>query len=151
MILQKTKKWIGVLSTMGGLAFLAGCSSNTGLGNYNINHALNTMPTDMKQQTEGFHYYFGKNSAPFGAKDLGPIRTSRRTNAFAKEPVKSCNWVFYSALLELKQQAQALGGNGVANIQSNWKNNATSSKETYVCENGLWMSGVALIGDAIKI
>ena len=127
---------------------ISACSSNTGLGNYNINQALSSMPTKVKTQTTEF--YFGKNSAPAGAKDLGEITTSLRANAFAKEPVVSCNWVFYSALLSLESQAKEMGGNGVANIQSNWKNNTTSSTDTYVCENGLWMSGVALKGNAIK-
>ncbi|WHN65945.1 excinuclease [Cysteiniphilum sp. QT6929] len=129
---------------------ISACSSNTGLGNYNINQAMNSMPTKVKTQTTDFKFYFGKNSAPTGAKDLGEITTSRRANAFAKDPVASCNWVFYSALLSLENQAKEMGGNGVANIQSNWKNNTTSSTDTYVCENGLWMSGVALKGNAIK-
>lgn len=128
---------------------ISACSSNTGLGNYNINQAMSSMPTKVKTQTTDFKFYFGKNSAPAGAKDLGEITTSRRANAFAKDPVASCNWVFYSALLSLESQAKEMGGNGVANIQSNWKNNTTSSTDTYVCENGLWMSGVALKGDVI--
>ena len=43
-----------------------------------------------------------------------------------------------------------MDGKGVANIESNWKNNPTSSNETYVCANGFMMSGVALKGDVIK-
>ncbi|WP_440683231.1 excinuclease [Cysteiniphilum halobium] len=128
---------------------VSACSSNTGLGNYNINQALTSMPTKVKIKTNDFKFYFGKNSAPIGAKDLGEITTSRRSNAFAKDPVASCNWVFYSALLSLENQAKEMGGNAVANIQSNWKNNTTSSTDTYVCDNGLWMSGVALKANVI--
>ena len=131
--------------------FISACSSNSGLNNYNINQAMSSMPQDLKIQTDDFKFYFGKNSAPVGTKNLGEIKTSRRSNAFAKEPMISCNWVFYSALRSLQSQAQSLGGNAVANIQSNWKNTATSSAETYVCDNGLWMSGVALKADAIRL
>ncbi|WP_395947319.1 excinuclease [Caedibacter taeniospiralis] len=141
-----------LLASLGfsGTLLMSACTSNTGLGNYNINQAMTTMPPKVKTETGDFKFYFGNNSAPFGAKTLGEIKTSRRANAFAKDPVASCNWVFYSALLNLKHQAQAIGGNAIANIQSNWKNNASASIETYVCDNGLWMSGVALKGDAIK-
>ena len=67
-----------------------------------------------------------------------------------KSAQKACDWVFYSALLNLKQQAKNMGGNAVANIESNWKNHATSSSKKYMCANGLWVSGVALKGTVIK-
>ncbi|TNF66742.1 MAG: excinuclease [Gammaproteobacteria bacterium] len=128
---------------------ISACSSNTGVSNYDINQAMTGIPPDVKQQLGDFKFYFGK-SAGWSAKELGPVKTSLRTNAFAKNPQVSCNRVFYSALISLKKQAQKLGGNAVANIQSNWKDNKVSSKATYVCDNGLWMSGVALTGTAVK-
>ncbi|MCF6768515.1 excinuclease [Thiotrichales bacterium 19S11-10] len=134
-----------ISSTVG----LSACSSNQGLGKYNINQAMNGMPADIKQQIGDFKFYFGE-SGSWGAKEVGFVKTSLRTNAFAKNPQVSCNHVFYSALLSLKNQAEQLGGNAVENIQSNWKNNKESSKSVYVCENGLWISGVALVGTAVK-
>ncbi|MCF6766000.1 excinuclease [Thiotrichales bacterium 19S3-7] len=128
---------------------VSACSSNKGIDNYNVDQALNGMPPDIKQQIGDFKFYFGK-SAGWGAKELGTVKTSLRTNAFAKNPQISCNRVFYSALLSLKKQAQQLGGNAVENIQSNWKDNKVSSKSIFVCDNGLWMSGVALTGTAVK-
>ncbi|MBK2126302.1 hypothetical protein [Fangia hongkongensis] len=146
-----TKKLATALFAFSTLALIAGCTSNTGYHQYNINQAFEKMPSDVKAKTDDFKYYFGQNSAPYFSKKLGPISTSNRTNAVAKEPVISCNWVFYSALIDMKIQAQKLGGNAVGNIQSNWQGIANNSNTTYVCENGLLMSGVAFKGDALKI
>jgi hypothetical protein len=131
---------------------ITGCGANTGLRGYNINHAMNNMPTSVKNRTDDFKFYFGKDSTIdiLGATKLGPVKTSNRTNAAGKSAVKSCDWVFYSALIDLKTQAEKMGGNAVANIQSNWKGNTTSSSTRYMCANGLWLSGVALTGTAIK-
>lgn len=128
---------------------ISACSSNQGIGNYNINQALNGMPPEVKNKLGDFKFYFGE-SAGWSAKEVGPVKTSLRTNAFSKNPQISCNHVFYSALISLKEQAERLGGNAVSNIQSNWKDNKVSSQTIYVCDNGLWMSGVALTGMAVK-
>ncbi|MEY8714593.1 excinuclease [Francisella philomiragia] len=131
--------------------YLAGCSSGAnGVFDMSIPNAQESMPSNVKDQVGDFKFYFGKDSAPLMSKDLGSVQTSVRTNGVFKDSNKSCNWVFYSALLKLKEQAQARGATGVANIQSNWKNNTTSSDKTFVCGKGNMMSGVALIGTAIK-
>lgn len=129
---------------------LTACASNQGIGNYNVNQALNSMPPEVKAKLGNFKFYFGEASPNKNAKDLGEIQTSLRTNSFAKESQVSCDWVFYSALINLKNQAEAKGANAVSNIQSNWKNNTLNSDSVYVCDNGLLMSGVALKGKAIK-
>ncbi|WP_150467971.1 excinuclease [Francisella sp. SYW-9] len=118
--------------------------------NMSIKNAMKLMPKDVKNQIGDFKFYFGKDSKPLTSSITGTIHTSNRTNGVFKSYQKSCNWVFYSALIDLEKQAKAMGGNGVANIESNWKNNPTSSKDTYVCGDGLIMSGVALKGDVIK-
>lgn len=128
---------------------LTGCGANQGLQTYNINDAMKNMPASVKAKTGDFKFYFNE-SAGLGSKNLGPIKTSNRTNAAGKSALTACNWVFYSALLDLKQQAQQMGGDAVANIHSNWKNNKTKSSTTFVCENGLWLTGVALTGEAVN-
>ncbi|MCF6807689.1 excinuclease [Thiotrichales bacterium 19S9-12] len=142
-------RWIFIISLILGAISLSACSSNKGLGKYNIDQAMNGMPTDVKEQIGDFKFYFGE-SGSWGAKELGPVKTSLRTNAFSKNPQISCNRVFYSALLSLKKQAEQLGGNAVENIQSNWKENKESLRSEFVCDNGLWISGVALVGIAVK-
>ena len=118
--------------------------------NMDIKNAMKLMPEKVKNELDDFKFYFGKDSKPLTSSVIGTIHTSTRTNGFLKSYQKSCNWVFYSALINLGKKAKAMGGNGVANIESNWENNPTSSNETYVCVNGFLMSGVALKGDVIK-
>ncbi|AJI55026.1 putative excinuclease ATPase subunit [Francisella philomiragia] len=115
-----------------------------------IKNAMEVMPDKVKNKLGDFKFYFGKDSKPFDYSAEGTIYTSKRTNGTFKHYEKSCNWAFYSALIDLKEQSQAAGGKGVADIESNWKNNPTSSKDTYVCGEGLLMSGVALKGLIIK-
>ncbi|MFZ9035603.1 MAG: excinuclease [Francisellaceae bacterium] len=147
---MKLKSSLCAISFCGAL-LMAGCSSNTGLANYNVNQAMNSMPPEVKAKTDDFKFYFGPDSTPKGAEKLGEIKTSLRTNAVGKSPEASCNWVFYSALLKLKHASELAGGNGVGDIESNWQNNPTADKSTFACDNGLWMSGVALKGQAIKV
>lgn len=115
-----------------------------------IESAMKLMPEKVKNQLGDFKFYFGKDSKPLTSSVAGTIHTSNRTNGVLKSYQKSCNWAFYSALIDLEKQAKAMDGKGVANIESNWKNNPTSSNKTYVCANGFMMSGVALKGDVIK-
>ncbi|APC97539.1 hypothetical protein [Francisella frigiditurris] len=75
---------------------------------------------------------------------------SPRSNSTFRDVTKSCNMAFYSDLIKLSKQARDLVRIVVANIQSNWKHNVTSSTETYVCADGLIMSGVALRADIVK-
>jgi len=124
-------------------------ADNKGLQSYSISNAMNSMPSDVKAKIGSFKFYFGE-SAGSGAKVLGEIRTEKRSSSFKKSATESCNWAFYSALIDLKEQTQRLGGNAVANIKSNWKNNPTSSESTYMCDKGFWMSGVAFTGQAVK-
>lgn len=131
------------------LISFAACSPNIGVQKYNIDQAMTGMPANVKGELGDFKFYFGE-SGPFTAKKLGPVDTVRRTNAWGKTALESCNWVFYSALIALKDQAQKMGGNGVANIQSDWKHEPFSDKNQFVADNGFLMSGIALTGEAIK-
>jgi hypothetical protein len=139
-----------ILAFTGILSLIASCSPNVGLQKYNINQAITGMPLSIKNKVGDFKFYFGTNSAPIGAQKLGQVSASPRTNAWGKPALKSCNWVFYSALISLKKQAQERGGNAVANIQSNWKDNKFDSKTEFEGDNTFNMSGVALIGEVIK-
>ncbi|WP_245806462.1 excinuclease [Francisella halioticida] len=118
--------------------------------NMEIKNAMDSMPKKVKTQLGDFKFYFGKDSKPFEYTKGETIYTSNRSNGVLKSNLKACNWVFYSALIDLKKQAQAVNGKGVANIESNWKNNPTNNSKTFVCAEGLIMTGVALKGNIIR-
>lgn len=96
-------------------------------------------------------FFFG--AEPYGdvVKRFGEFRTNRKTNAFNKSDRQACEWVFLSALKSLRDRALREGGNAVVNIRSNYKNNTTSSTETFDCGAGNIIAGVALIGDVVRI
>ena len=56
-----------------------------------------------------------------------------------------------SYYVALKERALKEGGNAVVEIQSNYKNNLTSSQETFQCGAGTLMAGVALSGKVVKL
>ncbi|MDA7742137.1 excinuclease [Francisellaceae bacterium] len=145
-----TKKIVLASSCILATALLVGCGANKGLGQYNINDAMKTMPKSVKAQIGDFRFYFAESAPDKKEIIASGIKTSLRTNALGKSATKACNWVFYSALINLKTQAQRMNANAVENIDSNWKNKRTSSTTKYVCASGSLLAGVALVGNAIQ-
>lgn len=96
-------------------------------------------------------FYFGDAATPKVAERLAPVKTSKKTNSFGKSPEESCNWVFLSAMLELKKAAEKVGANAVINIESNYKNVPRSSTTDIECHDGAIMSGIALKGVLVKL
>jgi len=96
-------------------------------------------------------FYFGDQPTPPVLQRIISDKTSLRTNGFGKSAEKACNWVFLSAMLQLKKRAKDLGANAVINIVSNFKNVEMSSQTEFECADGALMAGVALKGDFVKI
>lgn len=78
-------------------------------------------------------------------------KRTKKTNAFNKTDEEACNWVFLSAMIALKERAIKEGGNAVVDIKSNYKNNLTSSSDTFQCGAGTMIAGVALTGKVVKL
>lgn len=95
--------------------------------------------------------YFGNQTHPTVAKELGEWRTNKKTNGFNKSDKEACEWVFLGAVLELQDRARKEGGNAVIGIKSNYKNIERSSETEYMCGSGALMSGVALKGTVVRL
>ncbi|HIF5944891.1 TPA: hypothetical protein ACX3GK_003567 [Vibrio parahaemolyticus] len=54
-------------------------------------------------------------------------------------------------MIALKERAIKEGGNAVLDIKSNYKNNLTSSSDTFQCGAGTMIAGVALTGKVVKL
>ncbi len=54
-------------------------------------------------------------------------------------------------MIALKDRAVKEGGNAVVDIKSNYKNNLTTSTETFQCGAGAFVAGVALTGKVVKL
>ncbi|MGD8782832.1 MAG: excinuclease ABC subunit A [Thioalkalispiraceae bacterium] len=115
-----------------------------------INDALQT--ENAKDKLGGnIKFYFGDQKHGPVKKRYGVFSTNKKTNAFGKSDREACEHVFLSAMIQLKQRAESLGGNAVINIKSNYKGNLTSSNTTFKCGAGAVIAGVALQGEVVKL
>jgi uncharacterized protein YbjQ (UPF0145 family) len=107
---------------------------------------------DFASQLSGVQFFFG--DAPHGAvarRIEQNATTSLRTRKFGRSSEEACQWVMLSSLVQLRSHAQAVGGNAVINIRSNWRNVEWSSATQYQCSAGFLMAGVALKGDVVLL
>ena len=84
-------------------------------------------------------------------KNLGTVKTNKKTNAFNKSDEEACMWVFLSAMIALKKRALDQGANAVVSIKSNYRDNETSSETTFRCGAGALIAGVALKGTLVQL
>lgn len=120
------------------------------VGNYSIQDALSQDAAKSKLGDD-VRFYFGEQKHSAVKQNLGEFKTNKKTNAFNKSDEEACQWVFLSAMLALKDRAVKEGGNAVINIKSNYRNNLTSSSETFQCGAGAVIAGVALTGEVVKL
>jgi hypothetical protein len=96
-------------------------------------------------------FFFGNEVHGKILKRFGNFRSNRKTNAFVKSDLKACQRAFLSAMISLRDRAVLEEGNAVINIKSNYRNDLTSSEETFQCGAGFLMAGVALVGTVVTI
>ena len=120
------------------------------INGYLIKEALDLEQSKSKLG-EKIKFYFGDQAHGEILKTFGEFRTNKKTNAFNKSDLEACQWVFLSAMISLRDRAVREGGNAVINIKSNYKNNLTSSKDTFQCGAGTFVAGVALVGTVVKL
>jgi len=119
------------------------------IGDYTISSVLESEKA--KSKLGSIKFYFGNQKHGKVTKRYGVFSTNKKTNAFGKSDQQACEHVFLSAMIQLKQRAEQMGGNAVINIKSNYKNNLTSSDTTFKCGAGTVIAGVALQGEVVTI
>jgi len=119
------------------------------LNTYSIQDAYDRL--NIQSKLGAVKLYFDGMPHPPVQENIGSIQNNRKTNAFNKSDLYACQWVFFSALLSLKDRAIADGGDAVINIKSNYKNQEFSSSTEYQCGVGAIIAGVALVGDVVKL
>jgi uncharacterized protein YbjQ (UPF0145 family) len=115
-----------------------------------IAEALNTQDAKTKLG-ENIAFYFGDQAHATSIHNFSHIKTNKKTNAFNKTDTEACQWAFLSAMIALRDSALEKGGDAVIDIKSNYKNNLTSSTETFQCGAGNLMAGVALTGTVVLL
>jgi uncharacterized protein YbjQ (UPF0145 family) len=130
--------------------FVSGpANADDAVGNYSI--ASVVARPEYAAQLEGVQFYFGSTRHPAGRTIEADAQTSLRTRKLGRSDEEACQWVMLSALIQLRNYAQSVGGDAVVNVRSNWRNNVVSSTTEYQCASGFLMAGVALKGDVISI
>jgi len=119
------------------------------IGDYSVANVLVTEQS--KAKLSGVRYYFGAQKHGKVSKRYGVFSTNKKSNAFGKSDQEACEWVFLSAMIQLKERALKFGANAVINIKSNYRGNLTSSDETFKCGAGAIIAGVALQGEIVTI
>ncbi|EKB1967843.1 excinuclease [Vibrio parahaemolyticus] len=140
-----------VILTLSSLVFFSSYTfARDDIGAYPIENALSSEAAKNKLGTD-VKFYFGEQKFPNVEAEFGEFKTNKKTNAFNKTDEEACNWVFLSAMIALKERAIKEGGNAVVDIKSNYKNNLTSSSDTFQCGAGTMIAGVALTGKVVKL
>ncbi|HWV16411.1 MAG TPA: excinuclease ABC subunit A [Cellvibrio sp.] len=107
--------------------------------------AVNILGTNVK-------FYFGDAQPTEKVlRTVGEYKTNRKTNAATKSDIDACQRAFISTLISLRDSAKGAGANAVINIKSNYRNNTTSSNDTFQCGVGGIIAGVALVGDVVVL
>jgi uncharacterized protein YbjQ (UPF0145 family) len=96
-------------------------------------------------------FYFGNQSHPPIARQIGEWVTNLKTNAFNKSDHEACEWVFLGALISLRDRAVKEGGDAVVGIRSFYRKNEVVSDTEYECHAGAVIAGVALKGTVVKL
>ena len=120
------------------------------IGSYSIDEAM-SLEKSKSALGNDISFYFGGQKHGKIEKNFGEYKTNRKTNAFNKTDREACQWVFLSAMISLRDRARHEGGNAVINIKSNYKNNLTSSDDSFQCGAGALIAGVALVGSVVKL
>ncbi len=120
------------------------------IGSYSIQDALDSEQSKTKLGND-IKFYFGDQSHGKILKNYGVFKSNKKTNAFNKSDLNACQRSFLSAMISLKNRAITEGGNAVINIKSNYRNNLTSSEDTFQCGAGAFIAGVALVGTVVTL
>ena len=97
-------------------------------------------------------FYFSDQPYPAVEATLNRgVVIDKKAAGIGKRDVEVCNQTMLSALVELQERARKSGGNAVINIASYYKQNRFESRDQYQCAGGMIRTGVALIGDVVRL
>lgn len=96
-------------------------------------------------------FYFANQATPKIERTFGEYVTNKKARSFGRSDENSCQWVFLSALLQLRERAREEGGNAVINIVSYYDKDIFASATEYECHVGGLIAGVALKGIVVRV
>jgi uncharacterized protein YbjQ (UPF0145 family) len=96
-------------------------------------------------------FFFGTQTTPKIAANLGSYVATPRTAAMAKSDEKACTDALLWTLSALEKRAQQVGANAVINIVSYYKKVEMESPSQFECHVGNVIVTVVLKGDLVKL
>ena len=123
----------------------------------NDQHMLNysdavESPDGKARLDSGVKLMFGDKSMPAGAENKGEQIVNKIAKGDSrKDDENACRRAAVEALAELQQRAKMAGADGVANIQSYWKNSALPGATQYECHAGGTGGHLTLKGTLVKL
>lgn len=135
------------ITVLGLTLLLAACHPGIGTTMRPIQQDLNS---DLARQklNPTIALSFSQGAVP--GQNLGTYVSNKKTNSTNKDAPEACRIAFISALISLQNRAAQLGGNAVVNIHSYYNKNPVYNASSYQCEDGFWMTGVALRGTVVR-
>ena len=96
-------------------------------------------------------FFFGRNRPARVAHQYGNFVTNNKVHVFGRSSGEACNLVFLNALEDLQKRARAVGANAVVGVVSYFRRREVSSDDSYECNVGSVVAGVALKGDLARL
>jgi len=146
--MKKLISTVIALATLAGVSLPVAAADNVVMLPIATAMASNNAPYRLGDKVK---YYFGTQATPPVLKRILNDQTNKKTNALNKSTEQACNWVFLSAMLQLKKRAESSGANAVINIVSNYDNVEKSSETEFECHVNALMAGVVLKADFVSI
>ena len=144
-MIQKGFKMKKIFS-IGVLLFLCGCGA--GPVYRQIENDLNSELAERLLDPE-IKLVFGKHDVK--GEDLGKYISNKKTYSFiVKTTETACQVAFLQALRSLQFRAKTLEATKITNIHSYYKKVPEWSDTTYYCQDGTYLTGVALRGTMVK-
>ena len=98
-----------------------------------------------------FKFFWGTQAYPQPVTLLGPTAPDEATQTKKAQLQDTCDWAFFSALLQMAAEVKRAGGNAAVRIRSNLDGKEVSSETLYECEVGRYATKVALFGVIVKL
>lgn len=107
--------------------------------------------TDGRAKIDGdVKFFFGKAKPARVTHQYGNFITNNKVHVVGRTTAEACNLVFLNALEDLQKKARSVGANAVSGVVSYFRRRETTSDDSFECNVGAVVAGVALKGDLVK-
>jgi len=96
-------------------------------------------------------FFFGKNRPVRISHQYGNFIANNKAHVFGRSTGEACNVAFLNALEDLQKRARSVGANAAVGVVSYFRRREVASDDSYECNLGAVVAGVALKGDLVRV